>query len=94
METKECILSDILSFLRVQYPRLREKEIPLQGDLIRDRIIDSLGILDLIAYIEDKYDIRVSDSAVESRQFLTLANIAEYIDQESVIPAEIFNDHC
>lgn len=47
--------------------------------LLAKGIIDSLGVVELIAFIEDQFGIEVGDDDVTEQNFGTLADIATYV---------------
>ena len=44
-------------------------------------IIDSLGFLEIITFIEQNYGIKVQDEDVTADNFNTIANISSYIER-------------
>ena len=50
-------------------------------DLLTGGVVDSLGLLKVVAWLEDEFDIGVDDSELGPDSFRTPAAIAEYIDQ-------------
>ena len=51
--------------------------------LIEKGIIDSTGILELVDFIENNYDIKVKDSELTPENFDSLVNIDKYITNKS-----------
>jgi acyl carrier protein len=60
------------------YARSDVQVNPDDGLLARG-IIDSLGVVELIAFIEDGFGIEVGDDDVTEQNFGTLADIATYV---------------
>lgn len=50
--------------------------------LITNRIIDSLGLLQLIGMLESEYDLTVQDEDVGNDNFGSLAAIAGYVESK------------
>jgi acyl carrier protein len=48
--------------------------------LIENHVIDSLGLLQIVGFIETEYGITVPDEEIVPEKFATLASIAEYIE--------------
>jgi len=52
-------------------------------DLISSGILDSLGILKLVDYIETTFEVEVSDEEVVLENFHSLSAIENYLQQHS-----------
>jgi len=48
-------------------------------DLLARGVIDSLGVTQLVAFLEDRYRIRVTDAELKPANFRTLASIEAFI---------------
>lgn len=53
--------------------------------LLESGIIDSLGIMKLLIFIEEKFQLKVSDKELIPENFETLSTIAKLISQEHQI---------
>ena len=51
-------------------------------DLLAAGIIDSLGITELIAFLEERYAIAVDDDDVEAENFRSIDRIAAFVAQK------------
>jgi acyl carrier protein len=51
-------------------------------DLLADGIIDSLGITELITFLERMYGIRVDDDDIDAENFRTVDSIAAFVEQK------------
>ena len=58
---------------------------PLQDEdsLLEKGIIDSTGVLELVAFIEEKYGITVEDEELTPENLDSIRNIAEFIRQKT-----------
>lgn len=51
-----------------------------ESDALLERgIIDSMGVLELISFIQDEFRIKVGDDEITEENFGTLASIARYV---------------
>ena len=50
-------------------------------DLLTGGVVDSLGLLKVVAWLEDEFDIRVDDSELGPDSFRTVAAIKAFVDQ-------------
>jgi acyl carrier protein len=51
-------------------------------DVLADGIIDSLGITELIAFLEDKYAIEVGDEDIDAENFRTIDDIVAFVTRK------------
>jgi len=54
-------------------------------DLLGQRIIDSLGILKLVVFLEKTHSIKVMDEDVVPENFQSLNSIAKFVEQKMQI---------
>lgn len=54
-------------------------EVPEQGSFIEQGIIDSTGILELVAFVEDTFGITVADAEILPANFDSIARVAEFV---------------
>jgi acyl carrier protein len=55
------------------------REIGINDSLIENDIIDSTGILELVAFVEDQYNIRAEDSDITPANFDSIANLRRFV---------------
>lgn len=78
METQAIIQKFILDELA----KGRKKTIDVNDDLLGEGIIDSLGILQLVAFIEEKFKYTVPDEDVVIENFMSVNALSRYLDQK------------
>jgi acyl carrier protein len=49
-------------------------------DLLKKGLVDSLGVMELVGFIEDRYGITVRDEDLTPENFGTLIRIEEYVE--------------
>ncbi len=69
------LLSDIAA-------ELDRRALGPDEDLLEQRIIDSLGIMKLVSFLEQSFEIEVSDDDIVPENFQTITAILRYIDQK------------
>jgi acyl carrier protein len=57
----------------------RDVQLTIDDALLERGIIDSMGVVELIAFIEDEFGIEVGDDDVTEQNFGTLADIATFV---------------
>lgn len=78
METQAIIQKFILDELA----KGRKKTIDVNDDLLGEGIIDSLGILQLVAFIEEKFNYTVPDEDVVIENFMSVNALSHYLEQK------------
>jgi len=59
----------------------RGAELADDYPLLENHVIDSLGIFQLVGYLETEYDITIDESELIPEKFATLASIAELVER-------------
>lgn len=54
-----------------------------EDDLLGSGILDSMGMMKLIAFIENEYDLKVAPDEMVIENFMTVENIVEYINTKN-----------
>jgi len=60
-------------------------KISTTDDILSTGIIDSLGMMKLIAYIEKKFNIKVLSKDITFDNFVSIEKISEYINYNQLI---------
>ena len=66
-------------------PDVPADELDSDFDLLTGGVVDSLGLLKVVAWLEAEYDIAVDDSELGPDSFRTVNAIREYIDQQRAL---------
>ena len=74
--------STIRSFIVKKFPAARKKVLGDDTPLLDTGIIDSLGILDIVAFLECSFNITVLDDELTPENFATISNICYFIGQK------------
>ncbi len=73
---KQFILEEFL-------PDVAPEDLTTDHDLLADGVIDSLGLLKLIAWVEDRFALAVDDTALDPDNFRSVAAIDAFISRAS-----------
>ena len=77
------ILKDIERYLLTEIAAdLGKKTIAPDEDLLEQRIIDSLGILKLVTFIEETSGIHITDEDIVPENFQSLNSIVKFVEQK------------
>ncbi|GAA4205257.1 hypothetical protein GCM10022252_65550 [Streptosporangium oxazolinicum] len=75
----------IKSYLIKEFmPDVEASELANDYDLLTNGVVDSLGLLKLIAWIETEFDITVDDAALDPDNFRTVDAIDAFVARVSV----------
>lgn len=79
-------LDTIKQFVLAEFlPDVPADGLDVDDDLLAAGVIDSLGLLKVIAWLEDKFAVAVEDVDLEPASFRSVAAIDEFV--RSVLPA-------
>lgn len=56
--------------------------LPEDGSLIENGLIDSTGILELVAFVEETFDITVSDEEILPANFDSIAKVQAFVERK------------
>ncbi|MFI5756912.1 acyl carrier protein [Streptomyces sp. NPDC051569] len=60
-------------------PDISAEELADDHDLLSDGVIDSLGVLKLIAWVEDRFEVAIGDADLDPNNFRSVAAIDAFI---------------
>lgn len=85
MMTKEkMVTEDILGFIAENFLFGDRTSLPsAQESLIEQGLIDSTGVLELIAFLEESYGITVADEEMVPENLDSVARIVAFIDRKA-----------
>jgi len=61
---------------------LGKKSLDPNEDLLEQGIIDSLGIMKLVLFLEESYGIQVDDQDITPENFQCLNSMVKYVEQQ------------
>lgn len=80
MTTQDEIRKDLTDFITETFLMGDASELPGNTDsFMQVGIIDSTGVLELVAFVEDQYDISVEDDEMTPVNLDTLDNLVTFI---------------
>jgi acyl carrier protein len=78
METKAILME----YIKQELAKGRSKAIDENDDLLSAGILDSLGILQLAAFVEERFGIKVPDQDIAYENFHSVNALASYLRRE------------
>ena len=72
----------IRAFIMDKFPLARKKPIAAEDDLLESGIIDSLGILDLVSFLEQEFGIVVADDELVPEHFQSIDCLTRFVEHK------------
>lgn len=90
----QYLVEHLKTFIFSHYPRARSSDLTNDDSLFDSGVVDSLGILDLVNFIEDKFSVTVLEEDLNPENFYSITSIACYLSQRASIPDQpLGKDH-
>ena len=79
MEDQKKIVKDYVN--RELAEEGKETDLKEEENLLANGIVDSLGVLKLVSFIENEFNVQVPDEDVTVNNFRSLKSIGEYLEK-------------
>jgi acyl carrier protein len=86
MNEKNNISDQIRGFIIERFPLADKNNFGNKTDLLESGIIDSLGILDMVEFVEKKFGILLTDDELVPENFQTVEHLAEFLARKRSTP--------
>lgn len=70
------------TFIGEHFPASRARALGTGDSLLENGILDSLGILDVVAFLEAEFRIRVTDDDLVPEHFETLERLSAFVERK------------
>lgn len=74
-------VSRIRNFVLQTFPLARKRNITDSADLLDGGIIDSLGVLDLVNFLQQDFAITVEDDDLVPENFKSIERMAQFVER-------------
>lgn len=78
----QSITARIRTYLVEHFPSVRDHAFGDEDQLLANGILDSLGVLDLVGYLEKEFEITVSDDDLVPEHFETLRRLTVFVEEK------------
>ena len=78
---QDIVVAQIRSFLVQQFPAT--KNVGNDESLLNNGLIDSLGILEVVAFIEKEFGVAVSDEDLLPENFGSIGSLSNFVQQKT-----------
>jgi acyl carrier protein len=72
----------IRTFVLSKYPGARKQAVTDSSQLLETGVIDSLGVLDLLGFLEQTFSINVADDELVPENFQTIDRIVTFVQSK------------
>ena len=73
----------IREFILKQFPLARKQQIRDSDSLLESGMLDSMGVLDVVTFIEQEYSFTVADEDLSPENFQSIDRIAAFIQSKT-----------
>lgn len=73
----------IREYIVAQFPLARKRSIIDEGSLLENGVIDSLGVLDLIKFLEEEFKIMVCEEDLRPENFETITTMVAFVQSKN-----------
>jgi len=81
MDEKNSIVERVRKFVFHQYPMARLHSINNDHPLLEGGIVDSLGVLDLVRFMEEEFHMSISDEDLSPENFQSIRHLSNFIEK-------------
>lgn len=79
--TSDDARTRVRDFVLTRFPLARKREVTDEESLLEMQAVDSLGILELVAFIEEAFAIEVTDDDLVPEHFDSIAALARFVER-------------
>lgn len=69
----------IQRFIFEKFPLARKRQLAEDASLLETGIVDSIGVLEIVAFVEEEFDMKVEDEDLIPENFGTIAGIGTFV---------------
>ena len=73
--------SQIRDFVLQKFPLARKRKVANNDNLLESGIIDSLGVLDLVAFLQQEFAVAVADEDLTPENFQNIECMARFVER-------------
>jgi acyl carrier protein len=81
VEEKNVSPEVIRKFLMQKFPLAKRRNITDQDNLLESGIIDSLGVLEIVTFLQEEFSLAVEDDELTPENFQSIHSIAQFVEQ-------------
>ncbi len=78
----DAVETQIRQFIIEHFPSAARRELSKHDALLENGIIDSLGVLDLVSFLEEAFAISVFDEELLPENFQTIERLTSFVESK------------
>ena len=82
MQTTQPISDAIRNFVISHFPLARKRGVTDSDLLLETGVLDSLGILDVVQFIETEFGLHIDDDELLPENFQSIQNLSEFVQKK------------
>ena|SRR2546421_10322791 len=83
------ITQTILTFVLHKFPLARKRGVTNTEPLLESGILDSMGVLELVEFVESKFEIKITDDELLPENFGSVQQISDFVESKRLsVPAQ------
>lgn len=79
----QVIKNKVTKFIFDKFPLTQKKKIGEDSPLLESGVVDSIGILEIVTFIEQEFSVSVSDDDLTPENFGSIARIATLVESKT-----------
>ena len=83
----DSITTKIHQWVLQQFPAAAKHNISFSDSLLDSGIVDSMGTLEIVEYLENEFGLEVSDEDMVADHFESVESIATYVNHQTALDA-------
>lgn len=84
----DILEESIRKFVLERFPLARQRNVSNQESLLENGILDSLGILEVVTFVEGEFQITVDDEELQPENFSSIASMSAYVVYKRIADSE------
>ena len=81
-EETKLITESVRQFVVSNFPSVKNRVLHNDDPLLENGIVDSLGVLDIVSFLESEFGITAVDEELIPENFRTIQAIAGYVERK------------
>ena len=81
-EETKLVAESVRQFIVGTFPSARRRALSNDDPLLENGIVDSLGVLDIVSFLETEFGIAASDDELVPENFRTIQSIAGFVEKK------------
>ena len=78
----------LLVFVTAKFPLARKRQLDIDDPLLEAGLVDSLGVLDLVNFIEKEFGVQLADEELVPERFRTLRSVGQLVESKLAVKAK------